>query len=241
MANNPLNLNGIDFVEFSSDSPSTLHQIFIDFGFSKIAKHGEKNFDLYSQNDITFFTNYEHGSFGDQFQKKHGPSISAMGWRVQNANHAHKEALSRGAKNYPNGDYSYVDGRPVPAIFGIGDSLIYFIEPDESRGFTYSRFGFEKLQDPILVRQKGFLTIDHLTNNVYKGTMNEWATFYKDIFGFEEVRYFDIKGNYFGGICHASTALSVGQSVWIRLDEERGHLFDATFVLGSSAQSMEVA
>ena len=40
----------------------------------------------------------------------------------------------------------------------------------------------------------GFTRIDHLTNNVEKGTMHQWADFYKNVFGFTEVRYFDIKG-----------------------------------------------
>ena len=45
-----------------------------------------------------------------------------------------------------------------------------------------------------MVEDKGFLAVDHLTNNVYQGTMTKWADFYKDVFGFTEVRYFDIKG-----------------------------------------------
>ena len=45
-----------------------------------------------------------------------------------------------------------------------------------------------------IVFKKGFKAVDHLTNNVYQGTMEHWANFYKDVFGFTEVRYFDIKG-----------------------------------------------
>lgn len=194
MANNPLDLNGIDFVEFSSNTPENLQKLLLEFGFSKIAKQANKNIDLFKQNGITCMLNYEAGSFGHGFQAEHGPSISAMGWRVKDAEKALKEAVSRGAKPYEKGDYAYADGTPVPAIYGIGDSLIYFIQPDKTGSFTYSRFGFEKLQDPLMVAEKGFMLIDHLTNNVYKGTMEKWANFYKDVFGFEEVRYFDIKG-----------------------------------------------
>ena len=194
MSNNPLNLNGIDFVEFSSSFPENLQKLFLEFGFSKIAKHTQKHIDLFKQNGIVFTLNYEEGSFGHGFQAEHGPSISAMGWRVKDADQAFKEAVSRGAKPCKKGDYFYADKTPVPAIYGIGDSLIYFIQPDDKGEFTYNRFGFEWLQDPIRVEDKGFLLIDHLTNNVYKGTMEEWAKFYKEVFGFEEVRYFDIKG-----------------------------------------------
>lgn len=194
MANNPLKLNGIDFVEFSTDDPKKLHQIFIDFGFSKVGKHKAKNIDLYRQAGIVFLLNYEKDSFANSFQKTHGPSISAMGWRFANSTDSHKMAIERGAKNCDTGDYATTSENSLPAIYGIGDSLIYFVEPDSDGNFSFERFGFVELQDPTIVPDKGFLLIDHLTNNVFKGTMERWANFYKDIFGFAEVRYFDIKG-----------------------------------------------
>jgi 4-hydroxyphenylpyruvate dioxygenase len=191
---NPLNLRGIDFVEFSSNKPDFYHNLFTEFGFSKLSRHSSKSIEYYNQNDIHFMVNTQSGSFGNHFQKAHGPSISAMGWRVDNAQASLKEAISRGARPCYEGDYYYTNGNPVPAIYGIGESLIYFIEPDEKGKFTYKRFGFENLKDPVKVEDKGFIAIDHLTNNVYKGTMSQWSDFYKKVFGFEEVRYFDIKG-----------------------------------------------
>ncbi len=195
MAKNPLFLNGIDFIEFSVSSPEKIHKLFTDFGFSKIAKHRSKQIDLYRQGQITFLLNYEKDSHGYNFQKIHGPCISAMGWRVKNSDQACNAAIDRGAKECNCGDYNLnATEKPLPAIYGIGDSLIYLVEPDEENSFTFDRFGFEKLKSPNVVPDKGFLLIDHLTNNVYKGTMEKWASFYKDVFGFEEVRYFDIRG-----------------------------------------------
>lgn len=187
MNNNPLGLDGIEFIEFSTQAPQALHMIFTDLGFSKLAKHPTKNIDVYRQSGIVFLLNYELGSYGDQFQKIHGPSISAMGWRFKDPEKAFQEAKKRGASTSLKSDYSLASGQAAPAILGIGDSLIYFVKKDFSREFV-------PLQDPIKVPEKGFLHIDHLTNNVFKGTMDKWASFYKDIFGFTEVRYFDIKG-----------------------------------------------
>lgn len=187
MKNNPLGLNGIDFVEFSTSQPKLLNKLFTDFGFSKIASQPSGEIDLYKQGDIKFFLNHQKDSFGDHFQKKHGPSISAMGWRFDNPAKAYEEALRRGAHACTKGDYRKSSGELVPAIYGIGESLIYFVEPNEA-------LGFERLQNPQMVPNKGFFLIDHLTNNVFKGTMEEWAHFYKNIFAFKEVRYFDIKG-----------------------------------------------
>ena len=187
MENNPLGLDGIDFVEFSSADPAALHKLFVDFGFSKVAGHRKKGIDLYQQGEIKFHLNREPGSFAEQFHKLHGPCISAMGWRFKNARAAFEMAISRGARPYDKGDYQLPNGENVPAIYGIGDSLIYFIDSETDLGFM-------PLQDPVKVPDKGFIAIDHLTNNVYKGTMEEWAAFYKNVFGFTEIRYFDIKG-----------------------------------------------
>ncbi|MCB9073163.1 MAG: 4-hydroxyphenylpyruvate dioxygenase [Bdellovibrionaceae bacterium] len=189
MSSNPLGLSGIQFVEFSSSNPNVLHRLFVDFGFSKLSKHTKKHIDHYRQNQIHFLLNYEPNSFGAQFQKKHGPSISAMGWMFSDPEAAFQEAIKRGAKACTEGDYTHDDGTPVRAIYGIGDSLIYFVKKEDDIDLD-----FIPVQDPIRAPDKGFLTIDHLTNNVFKGTMQQWASFYKDIFGFEEVRYFDIKG-----------------------------------------------
>jgi 4-hydroxyphenylpyruvate dioxygenase len=81
----------------------------------------------------------------------------------------------------------------VPAVFGIGDSLIYFVDQPHAAD-KWERLGFVALEQPVLSEGKGFSRIDHLTNNVEKGTMQQWASFYKDVFAFTEVRYFDIRG-----------------------------------------------
>ena len=44
----------------------------------------------------------------------------------------------------------------------------------------------------------GLTYIDHLTHNVHRGRMKEWADFYERLFNFKEVRYFDIEGKLTG-------------------------------------------
>lgn len=189
---NPCGLDGLDFVEFVSPEPARLDALFKAFGFSKTMRHANKPIDLYQQGDITFLVNREPSSFAASFGKVHGPSICSMGWRAKDAAKARDVAVERGGKSRPEGDF-LVDGRPQPAIFGIGDSLIYFVDTYRQTD-TWTRRGFVKLEQPELVPDKGFLALDHLTNNVEKGTMQKWASFYKQVFGFEEVRYFDIRG-----------------------------------------------
>ena len=192
MKSNPLNLQGIEFVEFASGKPEQLEHLFFEFGFSKTHSHQQKNIDLFVQNDIHFLLNRSPLTFAGEFAKVHGPSISAMGWRFHSAKDAYEMAILRGAKPALQGDYLDHYGKPLFAIYGIGDSLIYFVEDQGS--YLYENMGFSLLSKPQIVAEKGFLSIDHLTNNVAKGTMETWANFYKQVFGFTEVRYFDIRG-----------------------------------------------
>lgn len=189
---NPLGLEGIDFIEFASPDPDALHRLFLELGFSRAFRHVARAVDVYVQNDIRFLLNREQGSFGAAFSRAHGPSICALGLRVGDASGAANVAEARGA-TLATGDLRAGDGAAVPAVRGIGGSLVYLVDrwQDPRR---WEALGFVPLEQPDRVTPKGFLAIDHLTNNVERGTMERWKNFYKDVFGFTEVRYFDIKG-----------------------------------------------
>ncbi|QBG35079.1 4-hydroxyphenylpyruvate dioxygenase [Litorilituus sediminis] len=190
---NPLNLCGIEFTEYASPDSDFMEKAFYGFGFSKTKKLKGRDVDYFNQNDIHFLLNREQAGFSKEFAKSHGPAICSMGWRVQDAQFAHDEAVKRGAKSAEGVENKL----PYPAIFGIGDSLIYFIDnfavEGKNKGLIYET-DFEPIAEPVINEDKGFLAVDHLTNNVYQGTMEKWADFYKSIFNFTEVRYFDIKG-----------------------------------------------
>ena len=83
----------------------------------------------------------------------------------------------------------------VPAIVGIGGSLIYFIETITATSPYNTEFEWlEKAH----AEGVGFYYLDHLTHNVHKGNMDKWFRFYGDIFNFREIRFFDIEGKHTG-------------------------------------------
>ena len=186
---NPLKLCGIEFTEYATPDSDFMEKAFYGFGFSKTKKFKGRDIEYFNQNDIHFLLNNEQAGFSKEFAKSHGPAICSMGWRVEDANFAFDEAIKRGAKSAQDAENKL----PYPAIYGIGDSLIYFIDKFGDAGSIYED-DFEALAEPVINKDKGFKAVDHLTNNVYQGTMEKWANFYKDIFGFTEVRYFDISG-----------------------------------------------
>jgi 4-hydroxyphenylpyruvate dioxygenase len=191
-------MRGIEFTEFCGPSIEALEELFLEFGFSKARRHPTKSITYFQQNDIHFLLNAERRGFSWEFARAHGPSICSMGWRVDDAPAAHREAVRRGARPAQPGETDL----PYPAIYGIGESLIYFIDRFGPRGSIYDT-DFVALDRPQLRANKGFLRIDHLTNNVPKGEMQRWADFYKQVFGFTEVRYFDIRGAKTGLLSYA--------------------------------------
>ncbi|MCP5756920.1 VOC family protein, partial [Klebsiella pneumoniae] len=69
----------------------------------------------------------------------------------------------------------------------------------------------------------GLNEIDHLTHNVYKGRMEYWANFYEKIFNFQEIRYFDIKGEYTGLTSKALTAPDGKIRIPLNEDSDKGN------------------
>ncbi len=187
---NPCGIRGIAFVEFAAHTSTGLRKLFRDFGFSAVAAHRSMQSTLFVQNEIRFLLTTDPASFAHRFATQHGPCISALGLRVRDPEQAFSTALDRGAQPFVPSEQDGEGTINYPAVYGIGNSLIYFVhDPTSSLGED-----FEPVARPEVVPSKGFLAIDHLTNNVAKGTLHQWADFYKSIFGFTEVRSFDIRG-----------------------------------------------
>ena len=208
---NPMGTDGFEFIEFAAPDPAALGALFTSMGFVAVARHRHKDVTLYRQGDVNFIINAEQDSFAQRFARLHGPSICAIAFRVKDAAFAYQRALELGAWGFDN------KAGPmelnIPAIKGIGDSLIYFVDrwqgkngaaPGEIGNISIYDVDFVPLLDadgkPVQSTPKGHgLTyIDHLTHNVFRGRMKEWAEFYERLFNFREVRYFDIEGKLTG-------------------------------------------
>lgn len=194
-AQNPVGINGVDFVEYSGPDAQYLQSLFHRLGFKKISQHLNKKIELYRQGKINFILNIEPGTFASQFAQKHGPCIASTGFKVENAQEAFRVAVSRGAKPFEGSEASK-GATNLPAVYGIGDSLIYFVD-SKGMNHLYSEVFKIKTEDQS---PKGFglQLMDHFTNNVPKGEMQKWCDFYEKIFNFREARYFDIRGKQTG-------------------------------------------
>jgi 4-hydroxyphenylpyruvate dioxygenase len=213
---NLLGLDGFEFIEFAAPEKGVLEPVFERMGFSRIARHRSKDVELWRQGGINLIANYEPKSPAAYFAAEHGPSACGMGFRVKNARIAYEEALSRGAE--PVETRTGPMELRLPAIRGIGGSIIYLIDRYGEHLSIYD-IDFDYLpgvdRNPV---GAGFREIDHLTHNVYGGRMDHWARFYERVFNFREIRYFDIKGEYTGLTSRAMTAPD--NKIRIPLNEE---------------------
>lgn len=191
---NPMGTDGFEFVEYTAPDTAMLDSLFTAMGFARAARHRSKDVTLYRQGDVNFIVNAEPDSFGAGFAKAHGPSACAMAFRVADAAYAFRRAVELGAKPV-EGAVGPMEIN-IPAIEGIGGSLLYFVDRYGPAGTIYD-IDFEPLGNNG-VDGVGFTTIDHLTHNVRRGNMDEWAGFYERLFGFRELRYFDIEGKLTG-------------------------------------------
>ncbi len=192
---NPMGTDGFEFVEYAAQDPAALEKLFTKLGFVKVARHRSKNVHLWRQGDINFILNAEPDSQASGFFYDHGLSANAMAFRVKSVTKALQRANDLGLEIIA----SKVGPMElnIPAIRGIGGSLLYLVE--KSGPFSIYDVDFIPIegtaQNPTGV---GLTYIDHLTHNVYRGNMAQWAEFYERIFNFREIRYFDIEGKLTG-------------------------------------------
>ncbi len=213
---NPMGLDGFEFVEFASPHPQQLERVFQQLGFTAVAKHRSKDVRLFRQGGINFILNNEPKSHAAYFAQEHGPAASGMAFRVKDAHHAYNRALELGAQpiDIPTGPMEL----RLPAIKGIGGAPLYLIDR-YAEGASIYDIDFEFYPDVDRhPKGCGFTRIDHLTHNVYRGRMAYWAKYYEKLFGFREIRYFDIKGEYTG--LHSRAMSAPDGLIRIPLNEE---------------------
>ncbi|MCC4250897.1 MAG: 4-hydroxyphenylpyruvate dioxygenase [Pseudomonadota bacterium] len=180
---NPLGLNGFEFVEFTSPEPDRMAAQFEALGFTATHRHPTKNITRYKQGRINLMLNRDDAGRVAAFRGVHGPSASAMAFRVADPQAALAWALDNGAKATEEDD---------TVIEGIGGAYLYFIQDGEDLYGNWAEMPGWREQEAA--NSVGLDLLDHLTHNVRRGQMRVWSEFYRTLFNFEEQKFFDIKG-----------------------------------------------
>jgi 4-hydroxyphenylpyruvate dioxygenase len=201
---NPMGTDGFEFVEYAHPEPAKLHDLFRLMGFAATARHKTRKITVYQQGSVSYLVNEEPGSHGFNFVSKHGPCAPSMAFRVVDAKHAYERAIALGAE--PADPKDGAKTLDVPAIKGIGGSLLYFVDRFGDKGTAYDlEFEWLGARDPK-PEGVGLYYLDHLTHNVQRGRMDVWAGFYERLFNFKQIRFFDIEGKLTGLFSKALTS-----------------------------------
>ncbi len=201
---NPMGLDGFEFCEFTAPDADAMARQFEQLGFVAASTHPTRAVTRYKQGRINLLLNREPDSHASAFAAAHGPSASGMAFRVTNAKTAFDAAVERGAKAADAAIGALGTGY---VLEGIGGSLLYLVDRHGAAGSLYDDWTpVPGAAEAEAENNVGLDLLDHLTHNVKRGQMRTWSAFYGQIFGFEEQKYFDIKGKATGLFSQAMIA-----------------------------------
>ena len=189
-ADNPLGLDGIEFIEYSTSKPQALGQVLEMMGFRPVARHRSREVLLYRQGEMNVIVNAHVSSLPRTVQPAEAPVIAAIAFRVRDASAAYRHAIEHGAWVVPTN--VEVMELNIPAIHGVGASRIYFV--DRYRDFSIYDVDFTPIptvdpHPPALAGMRWFGVVQYIGND----RTEDWTEFYAELFGFkalpDEERY----------------------------------------------------
>jgi 4-hydroxyphenylpyruvate dioxygenase len=178
---NPLGIDGLEFIEFATSKPQALGGVLETMGFRPIARHRSREVELYRQGTMNIIVNSQPADVPRTVQPVETPIVSAFAVRVRDADAAFRRALDLGAWEIP------VRARAmelnIPAIHGVGESLIYFVD----RYDEFSIYDIDFRAIPTVDRQPpalGGMRFFGLVQYIGADRTADWVEFYAQIFGF---------------------------------------------------------
>ena len=181
---NPLGLDGIEFIEYATAKPQALGQVLEMMGFRPIARHRSREVMLYRQGGMNVIVNAHIPVMPNGAQPADRPQLAAVALRVRDAAAAYAHALEKGAWAVP--PRVEVMELNIPAIHGVGTSRIYFVD----RYDKFSIYDVDFVPIPTVEQHPPAVAGLHFFGIVqYIGTdrTEDWAEFYRELFGFIEL------------------------------------------------------
>ena len=180
-ASNPLGIEGIEFIEYTTPRPQALGQVLESIGFRPVARHRSREVMLYRQGTMNIVIN-AHGV--DATADGETPQIAAIALRVRDAGAAQARVVEQGGWPVP------VKVKPmelhIPGVHGAGSSRLYFI--DRWREFSIYDVDFIPVPtvDPVVPAVAGLHWFG-VVQYVGADRSADWCAFYGSLFGFTEV------------------------------------------------------
>jgi 4-hydroxyphenylpyruvate dioxygenase len=178
---NPLGIDGIEFIEYTTRKPQALGQILEMMGFFPVARHRSREVTLFRQGAMNVIVNAHHSEPRTSHRDGMDSYISGFALRVKDAATAFQRALDLGAWGVPS--KAQVMELNIPAIHGVGGSRIFFVD----RYKEFSIYDVDFIFSPGKERQvpsDAKLTFFGLVQYVADGRLNDWTEYYVELFDF---------------------------------------------------------
>ncbi|MDR2787941.1 MAG: 4-hydroxyphenylpyruvate dioxygenase [Candidatus Accumulibacter sp.] len=181
---NPIGMDGIEYIEFTTSKPQALGGVLERMGFRPVARHRSREVELYRQGSMNLVVNSHPADIPRAITPVEHPVISAVAIRVRDADAAYRRALDLGAWEVPA--HARAIELTRPAIHGVGESLIYFVD----RYDEFSIFDIDFRAIPGVVPHPPAINDMRyfgLVQYVGIGRTLDWSEFYGQILGFRQL------------------------------------------------------
>jgi 4-hydroxyphenylpyruvate dioxygenase len=202
--NNPLGINGIEFIEYATAQPLAFGALLEQMGFAPTARHRSREVTLYRQGTMNVIVNADPKALPQSDIDPQSTVISAIALRVRDANAAYLHALEMGA--WAIQTRAGVMELNIPGVHGAGDSILYFV--DRFSDFSIYDVDFKPIPNapaspPALAGMHFFGVVQAIGRD----RSPEWIDFYQQLMDFHPLpqgRYFGVlpKGTLLESPCH---------------------------------------
>ena len=180
---------GTEFIEFALDEASepAFNALMTGLGFTRGGVHKSKSVTRWSQGSINLVANTEKEGFAHSYYITHGTAVCALALRVDDAAATLRRA--RGLLDQPFQQAVGPGELEIPAVRGVGGSLIYFTDPASNLARVWD-VDFEPTNDTT--SDAGLTVVDHIAQSMHYEEMLTWLLFYSSLLNLDKVPAQDV-------------------------------------------------
>jgi 4-hydroxyphenylpyruvate dioxygenase len=205
---------GVEFIEFAVDDRTAdeLAKFISGLGFRHIAQHKSKAVSRWSQGAINLVINKEKEGFAHSHYITHGPSVCALGLKVDSA----AATLDRAEmlRDTPFRQKVGPGELEIPAVRGVGGSLLYFLDSASKLAKVW-----QVEFDPVAADKStdaGLTVVDHISQSMHYEEMLSWLLFYTSLLDVQKTPQVDITDP--GGIVRSQVVETTDGALRIALN-----------------------
>ncbi len=233
---------GTEFLEFAIDDSAarSLEAMLRSLGFARSGVHKSKAVTRWTQGGINIVVNTEKEGFAHAYNITHGTSVCAIGLRVGDA----AATLDRARKllDQPFRQAVGPGELEIPAVRGVGGSLLYFIDPKSDLARVWE-VEFEPTGESGAAAGAGLLTVDHISQSMHYEEMLSWLLFYTSLLDVSKMPEQDVLDP--GGLVKSQVIQSADGALRLVLNASQSkHALSSRFLLeafGSGVQHIAFA